>query len=57
MAEPAPGAIDGAGRGGSVEASLARLDDLAERPVAEHVAAYDAVHRALQDQLAVLDQA
>ena len=29
--------------------------DLDERPVAEHVAAYEAVHRTLQDTLAAVD--
>ena len=34
-----------------------RLDGLADRPVTEHVAVFDEVHRALQDALATLDQA
>ena len=34
-----------------------RLDSLADRPVTEHVAVFDEVHRALQDALATLDQA
>ncbi|GAC1444126.1 MAG: hypothetical protein NVS3B26_11180 [Mycobacteriales bacterium] len=40
-----------------VDTALARLTDLDERPVAEHVAAYDEVHRLLQDALAALDEA
>lgn len=40
-----------------VDAALAYLDGLDDRPVADHVAAYDAVHRGLQDALATLDEA
>jgi hypothetical protein len=40
-----------------VEAALGLLDDLEERPVADHVEVFDAVHRALQDALATLDEA
>ena len=40
-----------------VDAALAHLDGLDDRPVGEHVAAYDAVHRGLQDALATLDEA
>ncbi|MCW2571823.1 MAG: hypothetical protein JWO88_1881 [Frankiales bacterium] len=39
-----------------VELVVNRLDDLDERPVAEHVAVYDEVHRLLQDALAALDE-
>ena len=39
-----------------VEAALQRLDDLDQRPVSEHVAVYDEVHRLLQDALAALDE-
>lgn len=39
-----------------VDAALGRLDGLQERPVAEHVAIFDEVHRALQDALAALDE-
>jgi hypothetical protein len=41
---------------GRVDAALARLDALAELPVAEHVAQYDALHRTLQDALAGIDE-
>lgn len=34
-----------------------RLAQLADRPVAEHVDVFDAVHRRLQDALATLDEA
>ncbi len=37
--------------------ALAQLDGLDDRPLEEHVAAYDGVHRALQDALALLDDA
>jgi hypothetical protein len=40
-----------------VEAALAPLEALDERPVNEHVEVFDAVHRALQDVLASLDDA
>ena len=41
----------------AVEAAIALLDQLDERPVADHVEVFDAVHRALQDALAELDEA
>jgi hypothetical protein len=40
----------------AVEDAVRRLGDLDERPVAEHVAVYDEVHRLLQDALAALDE-
>jgi hypothetical protein len=40
-----------------VDAAVARLDELADRPVSEHVEVLDAVHRRLQDVLAQLDEA
>ena len=40
----------------AVETALTRLEELAERPVGEHVAVYDEVHRLLQDALAALDE-
>jgi hypothetical protein len=40
----------------AVDTALARLEDLAEQPVTEHVAVYDEVHRLLQDALAALDE-
>lgn len=39
----------------SVRAALARLEDLDELPVGQHVVVYDEVHRLLQDALAALD--
>ena len=36
--------------------ALARLDELEQRPVAEHVEVFDGVHRLLQDALATLDE-
>lgn len=39
-----------------VEAALGLLDQLEERPVSDHVEVFDAVHRALQDALAALDE-
>ena len=41
----------------SVETAVARLDQLAELAVVEHVAVFDEVHRLLQDTLATLDEA
>ena len=41
---------------GPVESALARLEDLEELPVADHVVVYDEVHRLLQDALAALDE-
>jgi hypothetical protein len=40
-----------------VARALERLTELDDRPVAEHVEVYDAVHRLLQDALASLDEA
>ena len=40
----------------AAEAAVARLADLPSRPVAEHVEEYEAVHRALQDALATIDE-
>jgi len=53
-ANPAPGA-DAAAAQAQVADVLTHLDDLEARPVAEHVAAYEAVHRTLQDTLAAVD--
>lgn len=38
-----------------VDAALYRLDALDEFPVAEHVAQFDAIHKALQDALTAID--
>jgi hypothetical protein len=40
----------------AVALAVSRLDDLDEKPVVEHVAVYDEVHRLLQDALAALDE-
>ena len=37
--------------------ALTRLEELEQRPVAEHVEVFDGVHRLLQDALATLDEA
>jgi hypothetical protein len=39
-----------------VDQALALLDGLEDQPVAEHVEAFDRLHRALQDALAALDE-
>jgi len=41
----------------AVEQAIARLAELDDRPVYEHVAGLDEVHRLLQDALATLDEA
>ena len=40
-----------------VAQALERLDELAQRPVVEHVEVFDGVHRLLQDALATLHEA
>ena len=45
---------DGAAPG--VLEALARLEELDQRPVVEHVEVFDGVHRLLQDALATLDE-
>ena len=58
MTHPVPGPSPSAAAAtDAVAEALHRLDDLADRPVAEHVEAFDAVHRSLQDALATLDEA
>ena len=57
---PVPGPGSSAPSGAvppAVEAALARLRTLDDRPVSEHVEVFDAVHRDLQDALATLDEA
>lgn len=39
-----------------VEQAVAALAETQDRPVAEHVAVLDGVHRSLQDALAALDE-
>ncbi len=46
--ESDPGPPIGAG----TEAALARLDELADTPIREHVAVFEAIHEYLQDRLA-----
>jgi hypothetical protein len=49
---------DGLGSGGAaVNDAVARTADLDGVPVAEHVARFDAVHRALTDALSAIDGA
>jgi hypothetical protein len=48
-ADPVPEVTD------RLAAAADRLADLAEQPVAEHVARYDALHGELQDALAAID--
>lgn len=53
--EPAPVEDASAARvtgDAAVDEALGVLDGLADRPLTEHVAAFDAVHSALQDRLA-----
>jgi hypothetical protein len=52
----APAAGNGGTGGDRVDAALRRLESVDETPVSEHVAQYDAVHRALQDALATIDE-
>lgn len=40
----------------SIDAALAGLDDIEDRPVAEHVALYDAAHVALTAALSSIDK-
>jgi hypothetical protein len=51
-ARPAPAAGSPAGAG----AEAARFDELAERPVAEHVAVFEAEHDRLQAELGTIDR-
>lgn len=53
MTTPAP-AVDAARR--LVQEAVSALEQTRERPVAEHVAVLDGVHRSLQDALAALDE-
>ena len=40
----------------TINIALTRLSALEDRPVHEHVAVFDEVHRLLQDALATLDE-
>ena len=56
MTAPVPGpAGSSAPVTAAVERAVAQLEELDGRPVSEHVAVLDEVHRALQDALATLD--
>ena len=55
QAVPVPGPPDGPALTAAVSAALQPLEQLQDRPVDEHVAVFDGVHRALQDALAALD--
>jgi hypothetical protein len=50
-AEPAPSAVEKGLGDARVEAAVARLDDLAERPVGEHAEVFDDIHQRLRDAL------
>lgn len=39
-----------------IEAAMAGLDGIEDRPIGEHVAAFDAVHVALTDALSEIDK-
>ncbi len=52
MSEQTPGSAVPPG----VHAARARLAELTDLPVAEHLAAYEEVHRLLQEPLASLDE-
>lgn len=52
--EPPGPQVPGAPAG--VRTAAAVLEGLAQRPLSEHVAGYDEVHRLLRDALATLDQ-
>jgi hypothetical protein len=55
---PVPGPVPGPGVGQDEGLDDARraLETVSSRPVGEHVAVYDAVHRQLQSALAALDE-
>jgi hypothetical protein len=52
----APGAPSGPTGQPAVDAALAQLDAVADRPPAEQVAAFEAAHRALTATLSSIDQ-
>lgn len=55
---PSPEPTQGVERTGDprVDSALDRLDVVENAPLVDHVAAYDEVHRLLQDALADVDQ-
>ena len=60
LPEPLPGGAEDAGSPAEprvvATAEAPPFADLAERPVAEHVAAYEAEHERLQRELSTIDQ-
>ena len=57
MTGPVPGPPPCPAPEPQVAAALRALDELAQRPVHEHVELFDGLHRTLQDALATLDEA
>ncbi len=57
MSPDAAGASGPDGASVPMQGALAALEHLDQRPLSEHVEAFDRVHRALQDTLATLDEA
>ena len=58
MTQPIPGpGTSGTAASTGVAEALRQLEDLPDRPVAEHVEVFDGLHRTLQDALATLDEA
>ncbi|MGY1662597.1 hypothetical protein ACI78Q_15370 [Geodermatophilus sp. SYSU D00705] len=54
---PAPAEVEpGSGSPAAEEAGGGAFADLAERPLAEHVAVFEAEHARLQRELATIDQ-
>ena len=49
--------VDGSADGTAVDDAVARTAELDDLPVAEHVARFDAVHRALTEALSAIDGA
>lgn len=56
MTAPSPARPAAAGPAAGIDEAQQALETVAARPVAEHVAVYDAVHRQLQAALAALDE-
>lgn len=56
MTEPTPPEPTGTGHD-EVDAALAALADATDRPPAEQIEAYEAVHRTLQETLRGIEQA
>jgi hypothetical protein len=57
VTSPVPGPPPSQAPVPQVTEALRVLDGLAERPVHEHVALFDELHRTLQDALTTLDEA